>query len=846
MISRASGLKIQGEYNLKNIRRVVASSREAQSAAEILDDFIPTYRQDGDKHVGGRREKKIMLKNYIKIAFRNILKYKLHSVINLIGLAIAIACCLLLLLYIQNELSYDSFHTNKDMIYRINHSFVRENVTMIQAKTQAPLAPTLKAEFAEVSYSTRFLSANYTVKNQNDLFTERITFADADFIKMFSFNMLQGNPDEVLNDKNTAIISKHIAEKYYKDENPIGKQLNMIRYGTSHSFTINGIIDDPPENSSVKYDILISFEKLRELFGEDYFTNWGLFSVHSYLQLTNQANAEHVSTKISSLVKKYKETDRANYSLQPLSDVHFASTVQETMAPASNMTYSYILAGITLLILLIAGLNSMNISTVFASLRYKEVGVRKVLGAARKQIIIQICSETVIIATIAFLIGILLAEMFLPTFNKLAEKSLNVNYKDILYFVAWAIVFILGIGLLSGFIPATILSKYPPADLYRRNLGIGGKSLFSRTSIMVQFGLSILLITCTLIMSNQLDFIKTRNLGFNHNQIVVLPYRSTNSQQTLDTYREFLSKYSSILHVSGAYSFPAGSFHNANAKSENSSISINHNKVDYDFVDTFGMTLKEGRNFSRDIASDTTGAILINEAVVDRMGWKSPVGKKMVIEWMGWEVEVIGVLKNFHYASLYEKIEPLVFFLDPFVPLEYFFVKIKPENIAHTLDILGESWKQIVPDQPFEYFFLDEKFAQFYQSEERWSRIVTYSSVLAIFIACFGLFGLSALIMTRRTKEIGIRKVVGASIYHIVMSLSSEFTKWIIMANVIAWPIAFYIMDLWLQNFAYKTAMSWWMFFFATCIGMFIALGVVSFQAIKTAKTNPVESLRYE
>jgi putative ABC transport system permease protein len=770
----------------------------------------------------------------------------LHSAINILGLSIAIACCLLLLLFIQNEQSYDSFHTNKDLIYRINSSSVRENTTIIQAKTQAPLAPALKAEFVEVSYSTRFLSANYTVKHQENLFTERITFTDADFIKMFSFTILQGKPEDILRDKKTTVISKNIAAKYYKDENPIGKKLNIIRYGASHSFTINGIIDDPPENSSIQYDILISFEKLRELFGEDYYANWGLFSVHSYIQLTNQTDAEHVNKKIQPLVKKYTETDRTNYHLQPLSDIHFASTVQETMTPASSMTYSYILAGITLLILLIAGFNSMNISTVLASLRYKEVGVRKVLGAARKQIIIQICSETVIIATIAFLIGVLLAEIFLPIFNTLAEKSLNFNYTETLYFIIWAFVFILGIGLLSGFIPAILLSKYPPADLYRGNLGIGGRSLFSRTSIMVQFGLSIFLIICTLVMSNQLDFIKTRNLGFNHNQIVVLPFRSTNSQQTLDTYRKLLLKYSSILNVSGAYSYPAGSFHSANAKSENSSLSINHNKVDYDFIDTFEMTLKEGRNFSRDIASDTTGAILINEAVVDRMGWKSPVGKKMVIDWMGWEVEVIGVLKNFHYASLYEKIEPLVFFLDPFVPLEYFFVKIKPENISQTLDILGESWKRIVPDQPFEYFFLDDKFAQFYHSEERWSRVVTHSSVLAIFIACFGLFGLSALIMTRRTKEIGIRKVVGASIYHIVISLSSEFTKWILLANVIAWPIAFYIMDLWLQNFAYKTAMSWWMFFFATCIGMSIALGVVSFQAIKTAMANPVESLRYE
>jgi putative ABC transport system permease protein len=347
-------------------------------------------------------------------------------------------------------------------------------------------------------------------------------------------------------------------------------------------------------------------------------------------------------------------------------------------------------------------------------------------------------------------------------------------------------------------------------------------------------------------MSGQLSFLKNRDLGFNQNQIVAVSYRGINSQQILDTYRTELKKYNSIINICGAYSFPAGYFHTATARTGNSSLAINQNKIDYEFLETFDIKLVEGRNFSREIASDTTGSIIINKAAVNRMGWQSGIGKKMVIDWMGWEVEVIGVVEDFHYASLYEKIEPLVLFLDPYVPFEYFFIRIKPENISYSLEVLEDKWGEIIADQPFEYFFIDEKFAQFYYSVERWNTIVTYSSILAIFIACVGLFGLTALIMVKRTKEIGIRKVVGASVQSIVLMLSSQFTKWILLANIIAWPTSYYVMDLWLQNFAYKIEMNWWIFIFAGCIGLAVAITVIGFQAIKSALTNPVESLRYE
>ncbi len=787
-----------------------------------------------------------MIRNYLKIALRNIIKHKLHSLINILGLAIAIACCLLLVLFILHELSYDSFHKNGDRIFRVNSSFLRENSTQIQAKTPAPLATALKEEFPEVEYAARFLFPEYTVKYQDNIFTEKTTFTDPDFLKMFSFNLLMGNPDEVLKDKNTIILSENIARKYFGNNNPIGKHLTIIRFGVSHEFTVNGVIENPPENSSIQYDILVSFEKLRDFFDDDYFSNWGLFSVRTYVQLSISSQIEVVTSKIPSLIKKYSEESGGDYNLHPLPDIHFAATVQATMTPTSSITYSYILAGITLLILLIASFNSMNISTVLASMRYKEIGVRKVMGAVRSQIIIQFCCETVILTLVAFILGIFLAELFLPIFNSLAEKTLKINYFDNWFSSCWAIVFILSIGILSSIFPALLFSKYPPADLYQRRQLIGGRSYFSRSLMMIQFGLSIFLIVCTLVMSNQLDFLKTRNLGFNDEQIVVLPFHGGNSQQTLDNYRTELKQYGDIINVTGAIAYPGGRFHMAKAMSGNSSLSINHVKIDYDFLETFGIRLKEGRNFSRNIPSDTTKAIIINEAFANRLGWYTAIGKKVIIEWMGWELEVIGVIEDFHYTSLHEKIGPLAFYLDPYVPLDFIFVKIRPEEISQTLALLKTKWHEVAPNHPFDYFFLDQKFDQLYRSEERWSTIVQYSSILAVFIACFGLFGLSALVMTKRTKEIGIRKVVGASVRGIVLMISKEFTKWILLANIIAWPCAYYAMDRWLQNFAYKIDISWWTFVLAGGIGLVIALLVVSFQAVKTAVVNPVESLHYE
>ncbi len=724
---------------------------------------------------------------------------------------------------------------------------MRDNSTRINSKTQAPLAAAVKEEFPEVEYATRFLFSEFNVKYRDKIFTETATFTDPDFFKMFSFNLHIGNPDQVLRDKNTVVLSKRTAKKYFGKDNPIGKQLTLMQSGGHYIFTVNGVIEDTPNNSSIHYDLLCPFEKTRDIYREDFsIDSWSLHAVHTYIQLYNSYQMQALNSKIPSLVKKYNDDTQTDYSLQPLSDIHFASTVQATMVPASSKTYSYILAGITLLILIIASINSMNIMASLSSMRYKEVGIRKVMGAFRRQIIIQFCCETMIITAISFFLGIFLAELFLPVFNNLADKTLILTDVHPSYFIGLAIFLILGLSLPSGLFPALMLSKYQPADLYQQKILSSSKGYFSKSLIVIQFGLSIFLIVCTLVMSNQLNYLKSQNLGFNGEQVVAIPFHGGNSQQTLDTYRTTLKPYTSVINVTGAIAYPGSYFHIANVLSENASVSARNLKIDYDFLDTFGIRLSEGRNFSRNIHTDTSKAIIVNQAFVNRMDWSSAIGKTVVIEWMGWDLEVIGVINNFHYASLHEKIGPLVLFLDPYVPLNYYFVKIKPEKISETISLLKDKFYQIVPDHPFEYSFLDQSFNQLYNFEERWNQIVKYSSVLAILIAGFGLFGLSALRMTKRTKEIGIRKVAGASVSSVILMLSKEFFKWVVLANLIAWPIAYIMMDRWLQNFAYKTDIYWWIFLIAGATAILITWVTISTHAIKVALTNPVDSLRYE
>ena len=787
-----------------------------------------------------------MLKNYLVIALRNLYKFKAYALINIVGLGLAVACCLFLLLFLHHEWSYDAFHKNAGRIFRVNASARQEKSVQIQATTPAPLGPAIKFEVPGVQYVSRFLSSEYAIKYGEKLSTEKVTFTDPDFLKIFSFQIVTGQPEKLLKDKNSLVISQELARKYFGEGNPVGEHFTLIRLGKYYDFTVSGVMRKAPDNSSIQYGILIPFEKLHDFLKENYFTNWGLFSVRTYLQIFPGLPAGDIESLISRLVRRHDHDSNMEYHLQPLRDVHFASSVQAAMTPASSSTYSFILISIAILIVLVAGFNSMNLTASMSAMRAREIGVRKVLGARKSQIIFQLCTESTLIVVLAFLLGLFLSELLLPVFKTLSGKSLTFAQIQPSLFLGSVLTLIVCLGFFPSLFPAILLADYNQTDLYLHRSPVSRTHHFTKWLITVQFGMSVFLISCTLLMADQLNFLRKTDLGFKSEQIVVIPFDGERSQQTLDAYRSELKKYPDIVNVSGAISYPGGNFHSAGVRSEEQEVSAIHIKIDYDFIDTFGMYLKEGRNFSRSIASDTTKALIVNEAFVRQMGWKSALGKKAVIEWQGWETEIIGVVSDFHYASFHEKIGPLVFYLDPYVPLYYFFVKMQSKDISRSFALLEDKWHLVTVDQPFDYFFLDKKLNHLYSNDEYWQEIMLYASILALLITCFGLIGFSSLTLSGRTKEIGIRKVVGASFNNLIRLLSREFLKAAILANLIAWPFAWYVMDRWLQNFSYKTAMSLWTFVLAGAVVLVIAFLSVSSQVIKAALANPLDSLRYE
>ena len=789
-----------------------------------------------------------MFKNYLKIAFRNLIRHKTYSFINIAGLAIGIAICILIFLFIKNELNYDTFHENADKIFRVNSVFdIRGNVHT-QAVTQAPLGPAMKGDLPEVEFATRFSTRGSVVKYQDKTFKETLTFADHDVFKMFSFPLLRGRAKEILSNKNSIVITEDVARKYFGDINPLGKRFSINIDEQFEDFIVSGVVERIPDNSSIKFDFIVPFEKLKDFVRESYFSNWGLFSLRTFVQLNELSDANDVNNKLPIFIKKYVDNSRGEYVLQPLENIHFGHNIEAGMLESSNIVYSYILIGIAFLILLIASVNFINISLVNSSIRYKEIGLRKVVGATSFQLIKQFLFETLFMSTIAFAIGIILAELFLPSFNSLIDKSLNINYTGSWYSIFCVIAFILLVGILSGTYPALFLSKYQPVETIKGKQKLGRKNPVTRSLVVFQFVISIFLIVATGIIMQQLDYMKNKNLGFDSKHVLVLPVGRADGRHMFDILRNELNQYNSILNIAGANAFPGGGYNGTSVKTVDGTHHVNIALIDYNFLECFDINLKEGRNFSKAMVLDGKHSVIINETLLKNFGWESATGKKLVIDdWAGLrDVNVIGVVENFHFTSLHKEIEPLVFYVNPDIDIHYIFVKIKSKNMAETIALLKEQWQKITPDNPFKYFFMQEEFNQLYRTEEQWGQIAKYSSLLAIVITCFGLFGLSALLITKRTKEIGIRKVLGASISSIVLLLSKEFTKWVLIANLIAWAIAYYTMNKWLQNFAYRINIGWWVFLLAGTLAMVIALLTVSYQAIRAAAANPVKALRYE
>lgn len=795
-----------------------------------------------------------MLRNYLKIIVRNLKLHKGYSFLNVFGLAIGIAVAGLILLYVQYEWQYDRFYPDSDRIYRVIQK-QKLNTFMGSdyfAVTQEPLGRTLKAEYPEVeSYVTLADWENVVVKvDSSKIFDENILYATApNLFKIFSYEFVKGDPNTALSELNTVVLSEKAARKFFGSENPIGK---ILKVSGDYLWKVTGIYKSFPANSQFSgYGLIISFATYSSIEENNY--PWGNSSWYTYLLLRKNADPALLQSKLPAVVKKYIDKSQnvnelpRQFILQPLTDIHLFSKANFQFGEVGDIKTVIILAALAFMILLIACINYTNLSTARATLRAREVGVRKVIGANKKQLIAQFIGESVLLSYLAGVLALIIVELLLPDFSRLTGLNLPHTYLLKPDFILGFALLILFVGILSGAYPAFVLSIFEPVRVLKGDRLKSDTPSLRQILVVVQFSASIALIICTLIILSQMNFIRTMDMGYNRNNIIVLKINDPSIREHLEIIKQRLNQVSSIQSTTAVSRLPVNisSATSIDIPGKNGGEGIPAYLIFTDpyFLKTFDIPIVEGRDFSARIAADSAGSILINQTLEKSLGFDKTIGKILTIN--GHKLKIIGVLKDFNLHSVRHKIQPLfVALYNPWK--QYLCIKISSKDIPGSIEKIKSVWDYYAAQRPFEYTFLDTDFNQLYSSEERLSQIVSYSSGLAIFIACLGLLGLVAFIVEQRRKEIGIRKVLGATMADVLRLLSSQFIKLIIVANVIAWPIAYYLMSKWLSGFVYRINQELWPFVITGISVLIIAVAAVSSLAIKAANTNPANTLRYE
>jgi putative ABC transport system permease protein len=795
-----------------------------------------------------------MFKNYLKIAWRNIRKQKFYSFINILGLTIGMTCCFLIFMYVRFELSYDAFHKNGGNIYRVVTD-VKTPTELIEADvTSAPMGPNINADFPEVVSAVRVNRTSMMVNIGAVKYKEdKVIEADSNFFRVFTFPLIAGDARHALAEPFNIVLSERTARKYFGETDAVGKSLQIE--GGKHTMKVTGVMKDVPENSHIPFDIVFSMSTAEAL-GDDLKDSWGSFGFSTYLLLTPGADAAKLEKKLPAFMERHvgKMMKSANMyytlHLEPLKDVYMRS--KRNAAVKGSITNVYIFSIVAVFILLIAVINFVNLATARATERAREVGVRKAVGAYESQLTFQFLSETLLMSVFAFVLSVVLCQLLLPSFNVLAGKEIayNIFYTGT---VGWFMLIAMGVGLLAGIYPALVLSSYRPVLVLKGAFSSSNKGLLLRRGLVVfQFVITIVLIAGVMIIYNQLLYLQASDLGFKKEQQLVVEFDGTD--QMKEKWIEIKRQMSNVPGVSGVTFSSAipGSSHSSaysNMEMKNGDMqasNINLYFVDYDFLKQYQIQILAGRGFSADMATDSTQAMVVNEAVVSSLGYSKPeeiIGKKFS-QW-GREGRVIGVIRNFNYHSLREKVSPLTMRIEPeaFSALS---LTVKTGDIKRTVASIESIFNRFKPDGRFEYYFVDEAFDKQYRGEYRFGRLVLTFAILAIFLAALGLLGLVSYIVIQRTKEIGIRKVLGASVGSILFLLSSDFLKLVIIALLVATPLAWYLMYQWLQDFAYRIDIHWWVFLLAGSIAVLLALATVYIQTVKTALTSPVKSLRTE
>jgi putative ABC transport system permease protein len=816
-----------------------------------------------------------MFKNYLKIAFRNIIRHKAYSFINITGLALGMASCILISLFVRYELSYDRYHENAKNIYRVERNVIFEDFRGQVPITSNPYGPTLKSDFPEIKETVRIIPRPADILDKNNQYNHaQFIFADANVFDIFTWPLIKGNKRTALTDPYTIVISESLAERYFPATDPLSQTITL-QLGEDLDFKVTAVVKDIPENSHFTFDAIISHSTLKSLIGEETLQIWFNNYLYTYLLLQDNVNPAALEAKFPEWQEKYMGNrarelfaakgninDYIRMVLKPLTDIHLYSNLEHEIQPNGDIATVYIFSAIAFLTLLIACINFMNLSTARSMDRAKEVGLRKVVGAKRSRLISQFFGESILLAFIALILAVTLIETFIPIITSLAGKQLFIDYLSDPISIWGLFAITLFVGIFAGSYPAFFLSSFQPAAILKGKILTGTKGLSLRKGlVIIQFSISISLIIATLIILNQLQFLRNKKLGFNKEHVAVIPLKDGDlTLSHIEALQNEIAENVSIVNVATCDHIPGNPrfgdtmfLIDQNETVPDGKVALRHFGVGYNFTTTLGIEFAAGRNFSPGFTTDSTGGYIVNEAVVRKIGWSSPeeaVGKRFaklidINPPRYREGKIVGVVKDFHFRSLHRRIEPVVMELNP-NSFRYLLVRIQPQNIPTALAFLEEKMNKFSPGYPFEYFFQDEYFDKLYKSETRLMEIVGYFTFLAIFIAALGLFGLASFTAEQRTREIGIRKVLGASVGNVVMLLTREFTKWVLVANVIAWPIAWLVMNSWLQNFAYRIEFSWWVFVLAGGLALLIALATISTQAIRVALANPVESLRYE
>ncbi|TDE18530.1 ABC transporter permease [Dyadobacter psychrotolerans] len=793
-----------------------------------------------------------MLKNYLKIAFRNLWKHKAFSFINIMGLTVGMSAGFLIFLYVNFELSYDAFNSKADRIYRLVTDLKTPSETINSSTCSWAFAPPLKNDFPEIEAFTRLSGGSFLVRKGDVKFQETKTiFADSSLFRIFDFKLIHGNPETALKEQLSIVFTEKAAKKYFGDSDPVGQTLLLS--GEGLPATVTGVMQDIPENSHIKADMFVSMSTLTQRFNKGIDDQWGNFGADTYFLLKPGASPKSLEKKFPAFLQshagKTMKESQMFYTLflEPLKDIHLHST--RGSLDAGSINNVYIFSVVALFILLIACINFVNLTTARSVERAKEVGIRKVVGAPKSLLAKQFISESILVCLIAFVFSLALSSALLPLFNTLSGKIISQGIFYDLPFVGALFLAAIVIGILAGLYPALVLSSFEPVVVLKGRFTTSFKGILLRKGLVtLQFGISIALIIATIVVYTQMDFMRTRDLGFTKDQMLII---NTEGDPKRDAFRNSISEVSGVKSTATSSSVPGGGNPGAYSELENKSgdmqiANLDLYFVDFDYVPQFNLKMAAGRAFSREFGTDTTQAMLINEAAVKLLGYNSPeqaVGKRFR-QW-GREGKIVGVIKDFHYRSLQEKITPLTMRIEP-RSSDLVSVKIDGENMKETIAAIENRWKTTMPERPFSYYFMDEFFDRQYRSEERFEKLFFNFSILAIFISCLGLLGLASYSTMQRTKEIGVRKVMGASVGSIVGLLSKDFLKLVLIAFVIASPLAYYGMFKWLEKFAYRTDIKWWVFLTAAVLSFIIAFATVSFQSIKAALMNPVKSLKSE